>query len=227
MTGALQATPIVLGYVPIGLAFGVLAQKAGIAPAAALAMSVFVYAGSAQLIAVGMISAGASPLAIVLTTFVVNLRHLLMAAALSPYLRRWSRRALAVFAYELTDETFAVHVTRFAALPDEVPSRSAVLVTNATAQAAWLLGTGLGVALGSAIADVRPYGLDYALPAMFIALLVLQVKGRLDVLVALLAGALSVGLHLAGIQQWNVLAATVVGALLGALCEGWIERRSA
>ncbi len=223
----LQAVPIVLGYVPIGLAFGVLAQKAGLSFSAALAMSLFVYAGSAQLIAVGMLSAGASPLAIVLTTFIVNLRHLLMSAALSPYLGRWSRLALAAFAYELTDETFAVHATRFAALPDETPSRSMALATNATAQVAWLTGTALGVALGGAIADVRPYGLDYALPAMFIALLVLQVKGRREILVASVAGALSVGLYLAGLRQWHVLAATVAGALFGAMCDTWIERHSA
>ena len=226
LAGVSQALPIVLGYVPIGLAFGVLAQKAGLGPLTALAMSLFVYAGSSQLIAVGLISAGASPLSIIITTFVVNLRHMLMSAALSPYLKRWAKAHLAAFAYELTDETFVVHATRFGGDPLPVPSRARAFATNATAQLAWLLGTALGVALGSAIADVKPLGLDYALPAMFIALLVLQIKGRLEIVVALAAGALAIGLQLAGVEQWNVIIATAIGAAIGALCEPWTKRPS-
>ncbi len=215
-----------LGYVPIGLAFGVLAQKAGLPPLVALGMSVFVYAGSAQLIAVGLFAAGAAPLSIIGTTFIVNLRHLLMSAALSPYLRRWPKWVLAIFAYELTDETFAVHAARFGSTPQAEPVRSTALVTNVTSQLAWVFGTALGVALGSAIADVKPLGLDYALSAMFIALLVLQIKSWQQVVVALLAGALAVGLQLAGVDQWNVMIATAIGATLGALLESWTKQPS-
>ncbi len=224
--GVSQAVPIVLGYVPIGLAFGVLAQKAGIPAPAALGMSVFVYAGSAQLIAVGLLAAGASPAAIVVTTFIVNLRHLLMAAALSPYMKRWRRGALAAFAYELTDETFAVHAARFSGDPDRSPAMSTALATNVTSQLAWVFGTALGIALGSAIAKVEPFGLDYALPAMFIALLVLQVRNRLQVLVAVSAAGLAVALQLLGVDRWNVMIATATAATLGAILEPWTTQRS-
>jgi 4-azaleucine resistance transporter AzlC len=222
--GVSRAMPIVLGYVPIGLAYGVLAQKAGLSALNTLLMSLLVYAGSAQLIAVGLFAGGASVLSIVLTTFVVNLRHLLFSAAVAPFLQHWRKIDLAGFAYELTDETFAVHSAQFAS--EGVPGRAEVFATNVTAQVSWILGTALGVLLGSVIADVKPLGLDYALPAMFIALLILQIQDRVQVAVALLAGALSVGLLLAGLGQWNVIVATVIVATLGVMLERWSKKRS-
>jgi 4-azaleucine resistance transporter AzlC len=211
--------PIVLGYVPIGLAYGVLAQKAGLSGLNTLLMSLLVYAGSAQLIAVGLFAGGTSVLSVVLTTFVVNLRHLLFSAAVAPFLKHWRKIDLAVFAYELTDETFAVHSAHFAS--EGVPGRAEVFATNVTAQVSWIFGTALGVLLGNVISDVKPLGLDYALPAMFIALLVLQIKDRMQVAAALLAGTLSVGLLLAGLEQWNVIVATVVIATVGVMVERW------
>lgn len=219
-TALLPALPIVFGYIPIGFAFGILARKAGISTGNTLAMSLLVYAGSAQLIAVGLFAAGVSPVSIIVTTFIVNLRHLLMSAALSPYLSKWRKILLPVFAYELTDETFGVHSMQF-------PARGAhpgeALAINVTAQTAWVTGTWLGVVAGNLISDVRPYGLDYALVAMFVALLVFQLKAKSYWVVAILAGMLSVGLQIAGVSQWNVIIATLVGATLGVFLESWTK----
>ncbi|MFN2269188.1 MAG: AzlC family ABC transporter permease [Anaerolineae bacterium] len=222
LTGVSRALPIVLGYVPIGLAYGVLAQKAGLSALNTLLMSLIVYAGSAQLIAVGLFAGGASPLSIILTTFVVNLRHLLFSAAVAPFLQHWRKIDLAGFAYELTDETFAVHSAQFAS--EGVPGRAEVFATNVTAQVSWVFGTALGILVGQVIADVKPLGLDYALPAMFIALLVLQIKERVQIVIALLAGMVSVGLLLAGLDQWNVIVATVIVATLGVALEQWNKK---
>lgn len=212
-----------LGYVPIGLAFGVLAQKAGISILNTLLMSLLVYAGSSQLIAVGLFASGVPAMSVILTTFVVNLRHVLLSAALSPYLKGWRKWEIAAFAYELTDESFAVHSVRFAS---GMPSKAEVLATNATAQVAWIFGTWLGIVVGQSITDVKPLALDYVLPAMFIALLVLQIKDRVQVGVALATGVLSVGLLLMGAGQWNVIAATLVGATIGMVLETWIKGQS-
>jgi 4-azaleucine resistance transporter AzlC len=222
LTGVSRALPIVLGYVPIGLAYGVLAQKAGLSALNTLLMSLIVYAGSAQLIAVGLFAGGAPPLSIILTTFVVNLRHLLFSAAVAPSLKRWRKVELAAFAYELTDETFAVHSAQF--VSEGVPGRAEVFATNVTAQVSWVLGTALGILVDQVIADVKPLGLDYALPAMFIALLVLQIKERIQVAVALLAGVVSVGLFLVGLNQWNVIVATVIVATVGVVLEQWNKK---
>ncbi|MEG6506017.1 AzlC family ABC transporter permease [Nitratidesulfovibrio sp. 1201_IL3209] len=218
LSGMRQALPIVLGYVPVAFAFGVLARKTGIPASGAVCMSLMVFAGSAQLITVSLLAGGASPATVVLTTFVVNLRHLLMSAALAPALRRWPRALQWLFAFQLTDETFALHVSRLPSAPGDArpePPRAETLALNMTAQASWVLGTVIGVFGSELVADVRPLGLDYALPAMFIALLLPYCrKARRFALAAVLAGALSVLLALAGAGQWNVIIATVCSATL-------------
>lgn len=223
INGVVRALPIVLGYVAIGFAFGVLSQKAGLAWFNTLALSLVVYAGSAQLIAAGLFAAGAAPVSIVVTAFIVNLRHLLLSAALSPYLRSWRKGELAFFAYELTDESFAVHAAHWAA---GTWSKAEAFALNITAQVSWVGGTALGIVAGGLIGDVRPLALDYALPALFIALLVLQLKDRVQVAVAVLSGLLAVALVLAGVDQWNVIIATLVSATVGVGIEQWIKRQS-
>jgi 4-azaleucine resistance transporter AzlC len=218
-----QTLPIILGYVPVGFAYGVLAQKSGLSGMNTILMSLLVFAGSAQLIAVGLFAAKAAPLAIVATTFVVNLRHLLMSAALAPYLRGWSKSRLALFSYQMTDETFALHVGRFAK-GESGPGETFGI--NVIAQSAWVGGTVLGLAASTLITDIRPIGLDYALPAMFIALLLGQLKSRQHLAVAVIAGVLSTVLMLAGLDQSHVLAATVIAATIGLGVHAWTSRQS-
>jgi 4-azaleucine resistance transporter AzlC len=221
--GVSRALPIALGYVPIGFAFGVLAQKAGISTANTLLLSLMVYAGSAQLVAVGLIAAGAAAWSIVVTTLIINLRHILFSAALAPYLRGWRKTQIAIFTFELTDESFALHSSRF---PQGMIDRVETYSLNLTAQLSWIAGTFFGITAGQAIQDVRPFALDYALPAMFVALLVVQLKDRVQVSVALLSGILSVLLFISGVNQWNVIAATLLAATLGVAVETWTKKPS-
>lgn len=223
LTGIQQALPIVLGYIPVGFAYGVLAQKSGIGLLNAVAMSVIVFAGSAQLIAAGLFATAASPFTLIFTTFVVNLRHLLMSAALAPRLKGWKKWQIAAFSYQLTDETFALHSLRLA---QGTPPKAETFAINLTAQSSWVLGSLMGFLAGSQIADVRPVGLDYALPAMFIALLVPQLIKPVYLMMAAVAGMVSIGLHQLGYAQSHVIAATVVASTLGIGVESWMERRS-
>ncbi len=211
LRGARLALPIVLGYLPVGFAFGVLAVQAGMTPVTAALMSLFVYAGSGQLIAAQLFGAGVGVASIVLTTFIVNLRHLLMSASLTPYLNRWSKPLQAWFGFELTDESFAANLARFST---SGVSRNEALGLNASAHAGWITGSIMGALFDSAIGDVRPLGLDYALPAMFIALLLphFAVPGRL--LAACSGAFLSLVFALAGAGQWSVILATVCAATL-------------
>lgn len=221
--GVKQALPIVLGYIPVGFAYGVLAQKSGLSLINAVAMSVIVFAGSAQLIGAGLFGAGAGPLAIIATTFVVNLRHLLMSAALAPRLRGWKKWQIALFGYELTDETFALHTVRMAR---DNPPLAETFGVNITSQLSWVVGSLAGYLAGGQIADVRPVGLDYALPAMFIALLVPQIVKPVYLIMAVLAGVVSVSLSLLGFSQSHVIAATVIASTVGLGVEQWINRSS-
>lgn len=223
LQGVWTVLPIILGYLPVAIAFGVLAQKAGISERNTVLLSLLVYAGSSQLIAVGLFSAGASPLSIILTTFVVNLRHLLMSASLAPFLSGWRKLPLAAFAFQLTDETFALHSARF---PQEVPPKAEVFGVHVNAQVAWVLGTWLGFHAGELVPEVEPLGLDYALPAMFIALLMVIVREWKQLVTALIAGFFSVALALAGVDRWNVILGALLAATIGVGVDTWIKTRS-
>lgn len=222
LRGMTQAVPIVMGYIPIGFAYGVLAQQAGLSMLNTLLMSLIVYAGSSQLIAVSLFSAGIPALSIILTTFVVNLRHMLFSAALSPYLKGWRKLELAAFAYEVTDESFAVHITRFA---EGKLAKLEAFAINTTAQMSWIFGSWLGIVAGQLITDVKPLALDYTLSAMFIALLVMQIKHRREIVVAVFTGMLAVVLTLLGWDRWSVIVATLVGATLGVILETRIKEQ--
>ena len=215
-------SPVIFGYLPVGFACGVLAQKSGLSLFNAVAMSVIVYAGSAQLIGTGLIAGGAGPVALIFTTFVVNLRHLLMSAALAPRLATWKKWQVALFTAELTDETFALHSLRLTA---DTP-KAETFAINLFAQTSWVIGSLAGFVAGGQIADVRPIGLDYALPAMFIALLVPQVMKPLYLAMAVCAAALSVTLVLLGFDRANVILATIACATCGACLDVWINRKS-
>ena len=216
--GLLAAFPIVLGYIPVGFAYGVLAHKAGLSTFNILLMSTIVFAGSAQFIAVGLISAGVTPISIILTRFIVNLRHLLFSAALSPYVAQWRKIELSGFAFELTDETFAIHSTRFDV---GLVSKAEAFAINFTAHVAWIIGSWLGVVFGNLVADITPLALDYVLPAMFIALLVMQIHQQTQLWAAIIAGTISVVLILMGFSQSHVIIGTIIGATFGAWVEGW------
>jgi 4-azaleucine resistance transporter AzlC len=211
--GLRAAWPICLGYVPIGLAFGVLAQKAGISPLAIGLMSALVFAGSAQFIAVAMLGAGSGIAAIVATTFAVNLRHLLMSSALSVYLKGIHKRWLALFAYGITDESFALNLMRFR---EGNWDWKRALTVNHVTNAFWVASTVIG-GLGGTFIPAHAFGIDYALMGMFLCLLVYQLRGRLYVLTGLIAGAAAVVLSVLIPGNSYIVVASVIAATAGLL----------
>ncbi|MEW5762255.1 MAG: AzlC family ABC transporter permease [Bacillota bacterium] len=219
--GAGKALPIVLGYVPIGIAYGVLAREAGLDLRTATAMSVLVYAGASQFIAAGMFGAGAGGVSIVLTTLLVNLRHALFSSSLAPRMARFSAGTAALVGTGITDETFAVASAEPAA---QAHHPMFYYGLNLTSYAAWVLGSFLGAVLGPFLGRVADLPLDFALAAMFIYLLVVQVRSREVAATAFLAGALSLFLAAGCHTRWNVVLASVIAATVGAGCERWIKR---
>ena len=209
--GAKAAWPICLGYFPVGVAFGVMSQKAGLSPFETGVMSLLIFAGSSQFIAISLLSSGAGFLAIVTTTFTVNLRHLLMSSALAGHLKRAKWPLLTFFAYGVTDETFALNITRFRSR--EWDWRPA-LVVNQVSNLAWIVSTVVGAYAGAFIPP-GAFGVDYALVAMLICLLVFQLRGRLYVLVAAVSGVIAVLLSIAVPGNAHVVAASLIAATLG------------
>lgn len=219
--GLTAGWPICLGYLPIGMAFGVLAQKAGLTPVQIGLMSIMVFAGSSQFIAVSMLAGGASAPAIVTTTFVVNLRHLLMSSALAVYLRAAHRGLLALYAYGVTDESFAVNLPRFNA---RSWSLSRALVVNHAANLTWFVSTVAG-GFGGRFIPEGALGIDYALIAMFICLLVYQIRNSIHLLTALVAGVTAVGLALVIPGNTYIVIASVAAATAGVVIQRKVRRR--
>ncbi len=211
--GMIASWPICLGYLAIGIAFGVIAQKAGLHPFEIGLMSLLVYAGSSQFIAVSMLSAGAGFFAIVITTFTVNLRHLLMSSSLSTYLSGLGNGWLSAFAYGVTDESFALNTANFR---ERDWDWRRALVLNHTANLAWI-GSTMAGGYGGQFIPAGAFGIDYALVAMFICLLIFQIRGVLYVVIALISGLAAVLLSLCIPGNSYIIIASTAAATLGVI----------
>lgn len=219
--GVKDCLPTVFGYLSIGFAAGVVERTAGFSLLEIALLSLLLYAGSAQFITAGMMMAGMPASAIIATVFFVNLRHLLMGAALAPLFRHLPVWKNVVLGAQLTDETFGVATTRLAGKARG--SFSWMFGLNVTAYLNWLLANLAGGLFGDWIAEPERFGLDYALVAMFIGLLVLQLRERrrwaLDGLVALTAAVVAVGGSVWLSPHVGVLLATVAAATVGLALE--------
>jgi len=213
--GLAAAWPICLGYFPIGMALGVLARQAGLTPFDIGLMSLLVFAGSAQFIAVAMLAAGSSPASIIATTFVVNFRHLLMSSALAVHLHGVGRGFLTLFAYGVTDESFAVNMARFRTGSWD---RWRALVVHHCANSVWIAATVIGSLVGSLIPP-GAFGIDFALPAMFLALLIFQFQSRIHIITAILAAVVSVVCYLFIPGDGYAVIAAVTAASTGYLLQ--------
>ena len=220
--GAKAAIPIMIGYVPIGLAFGILASQQGLTVGNIFFMSLFVYAGSAQFIAAAMMFSGSQAISIITTTFLVNLRHLLMSASLAPHMKKLSSVIQSLISFGITDETFAV-------------SGNYVQIQNfgwffgglhIASHSSWILSTVIGGIFGSKLTETTKWGLDFALSAMFIGLLVPQLKDKRGLLVCICAGLLSLILKSYTGGNYNVIIAAIIAATIGVMAEKWNNKQS-
>jgi len=215
--GARRALPIVFGYAPIGAAYGLLAQQSGLSLWTTLGLSVFVYAGASQFMAVSMLSQGAEAAVIAGTAFIVNFRHVLMSASLSPRLASWTKRQRLALGALLTDESYAMHAVSFA---NGETGPSEAITLNVTAYVAWILTGVVGYELGAMIENPKAWGLDFALPAMFIGLLIPACKNRPAAAAAICGGIVSVALYLMGAGSWAAFGGALAGATFGTFVSG-------
>ncbi len=213
--GLLAALPLAPGVVVFGLLYGVMARQVGLQPWEALAMSLIVHAGSAQFTVLGMWQAsGAIP--IILTTLVINLRHMLMGASVAPYLRGLHPLWRALLALWMSDESYALAITAY---ERGQGSHWYFLGANVGIYLMWPTSGLLGALLGNAIPDAGRYGLDLIFPLAFLGLLMAFLKDRIGVAVAFGAGALALlGVCLLP-GKWYVIVAGVLGSGLGLLLE--------
>lgn len=211
--------PTVLGYAGIGIAAGVVGKSVGLSVIQVALMSVLVYAGSAQFIICGMLAIQAPVSAIVLTTFLVNLRHFLMSMSVASYFKAEPLVTNVGIGSLLTDESYGVLMT---AISNEKNITSAwTHGLNITAYLSWILSTVVGAMLGNWIPDPYILGLDFALVAMFAGLFVLQVdtvikKQTKQTIIVLVSVCLSLYLSMRFFSsEVAVIAATLIGCGVG------------
>jgi 4-azaleucine resistance transporter AzlC len=220
--GIRDAIPIVLGYLPLGFAFGVLAKDVGMTVAQATMMSVLCFTGAGQYIAIGIMKAGGAVITIILANVLVNLRYLLFSASMVPYLKdRVPPFVASLLSYGLTDETYAVGMSRYR---KQAATSSYMAGLNLTAHLGWIVSTLLGALLGGLIDNTERLGLGFALPAMYTCLLVLMVRRKSDLIVAAAAAAvcLAAGQLVPAMMTnlSNLILATIAGATLGVIING-------
>lgn len=225
-TGIKDALPTVFGYIGIGLAFGIVGKTSGLSVLEILLMSLITYAGSAQFIMVSLLLVNSSIPFIMLSVFLVNARFILMSTTVAQYFRQdsiWQNIGIGTL---LTDETFALSMNKLNFTNHRL-APSWFHGANWVAYLTWALATVAGGILGNLVGDPKTFGLDFALVAMFIGLLYLQMisdrsKGFwFQVGMVILICVLMYGLTIFLSNNVALIVTTLIGCFLGMVIEQW------
>ena len=214
--GMIAGFPIMLGYLPIALTYGVLASRTGMTNLELTLMSVLVFAGAAQFLAVGMVATGTGMIEIIIATFVLNFRHFVMSLSFVNRLKGVALRAKLPLTFGLTDETF----TMSALYKDEAKEKYGSLFYASlilTAYLSWVGGSYLGGVLGDVMPTMLSDSMGVALYAMFIGLLIPSVKKDFKIAgIAVLAMLINFICQFWGMSQgWAIVMGTVLAGFSG------------
>lgn len=182
--------PLLVGVIPFGLIYGMLALAAGLPAWAVILMSSILFAGASQVVFVQLWSIHAPPAVVLSTVTVVNLRHVLYSASLSEWLRKLPLRWRLGLAYLLTDEAYAGSLSRFRNGPESPYRHWFFFGAGLTLWAGWQLATVVGVWIGAVIPEA--WSLEFSIPVVFIALLVLSIQVRSEWLAALVSAGVAI-----------------------------------
>jgi 4-azaleucine resistance transporter AzlC len=218
LAGARRSLPLAASVFAYGTVFGVLARQAGLTSTEAVLMSGLVVAGAAQFVAVGLWATPVPIAGIVLSTLVINLRHLLMGAALSPWFARLPAAKAYGSVFFLSDESWALTMRDAAAGGRD---RAFLLGCGLPLTAAWIGSTAVGHLAGALLPDPTRWGFDFAFTAAFVALLVGMWRGKGDVAPWAVAAVVAVATATWLPGTWHVL----LGGLAGSLVGGWRGER--
>lgn len=221
--GIAAMTPLVIGAMPFGLAYGVVATQAGLTVAETLLMSLIVFAGASQFMAAVMIGAGAGIPLIVASTFLVNLRHLMMGLSLSPYLSELKPRWHRLLAFGMTDESYITTITHYRKSGEDHGNPYFLLAGGVFMYTVWATTSFIGAWVGSSIPDPTRWGLDFAMPATFLTMLIPQIVSRRLGIVLAVSAVVSTASFVLVPGKWyiilGVLAATATGIALETVAE--------
>ena len=216
--GAMDTLPLILAAVPFGMLYGVLAKASGLSSWATMGMSVLVFAGSAQFIAVSMIAASVAWPAILLTTFFVNLRHMLYSATLVPHVAQYSNLIRARMAFWLTDETFAVVANWLRNNENKEGLQWYYLGSGLLMYGNWLLCTWVGLTLGQSLPGMENWGLEVAMVVAFVGIIAPALNNLPMIITALIASTSAV-LTWGWPNQSGLILSAIIGVIAGVVSE--------
>lgn len=211
LLGLKCAIPIVLGYIAIGIAYGMMANQAGMSLPATQSLSLFVYSGASEMAAANMIGQKMSMVAIVVTTFILGLRHLILSTCVMDKLRHVPLVKRILLSFFVTDETFAVFMS------DTRVKHTFTFFfgLGIGAYLAWNFGTVVGSIAGNLLPPFISKCFSISLYSMFIALLVPGIKTRNICMVVILTACISMILSFFISSSWNIIVSTLLGAFIG------------
>ncbi|WAH37796.1 AzlC family ABC transporter permease [Alicyclobacillus dauci] len=223
LRGLRDSLPIMLAYFPIAITFGVLATSSGIPWLTTCLISVCVYAGSAQFMMASLALTGISTISMVITILLVNLRHFLYGTTLGPTFMSWAEGKKWIAAFGLTDEVFAVTSGRSVG---ETPSPRYQYTFSFACYFSWVAGTVVGASIGGIVPSAVSQVLSFALPSLFLALLLLGRRTLPYLISAICGGAIASLASLMKLGSVGIIAGAIVGATLGMAVQRWFERTS-
>jgi 4-azaleucine resistance transporter AzlC len=225
LAGMKATIPMIIGAMPFGVILGAVAVTgdSSLSPTATIGMSLFVFAGSAQFIAAGLVSEGIGVGLIIFTTFIVNLRHALYSASLAPYTKHLPQRWLLPLAFWLTDESYAVAISRYNQSDESPYKHWFYLGSTILMYCNWQLCTILGVIAGKAIPDATSWGLDFAMVVTFIGIVVPLVVNR-PMVVSVVVAASTAILFDPLPNKMGLMIASLLGIVAGYLAETHMTR---
>lgn len=195
IAGASATFPLLVGAAPFGIIFGTLAEPNGLSALGAIMMSLIVFAGASQFIALSLLAAGASVPIIIATTFIVNFRHILYSANLVSKVKHLPQYWRAIMAFGLTDETFAAVNNRYLQQGNLEKAHWYYLGSFLAMYSNWVMCTYIGLTLGNVFPEMQNWGLDFAMSVTFLGMVVPYLKTRPIIVAVLVSAVLAIVSH--------------------------------
>ncbi len=216
MGGVQAVAPILVGAMPFGLVVGVICAEVGLSGLQAIVMSMFVFAGVSQLIALSLLDADAILWVIVLSAAMVNLRHVIYSASLADHFKALSVRWKLLISYLLVDQTYALGIAHYDKYPDELYKQWYYFGVGTLLWVGWMGAIVIGFFVGAVIPS--GWSLNFIIPLMFIALIVPAIKG----FPYLAAGVVGSTIAVVGVNlphNLGLVTAILCGIITGAILE--------
>lgn len=210
--GFIDSIPVILGFIPISITFGLLAKNTGINFRDTTLFSLVVFAGSSQFMALDLIQAGASFANIIIATFLLNFRHFMMSASLSVKMTNIKKVLIPFLAFGITDESFSILSFKEGKL-----NTAYIFTVHICSQIAWVSGTVIGFLVGEILPSSLQDALGVGLYAMFTALLFPNLKGsKSNILIAIMSFIIYIILFSAKIftSGWDIILGIIISSAL-------------